>query len=378
MPLNWFPSYSKADKIPLGSFVLYDILKQHFKDDFIDVNVPPYIHLRNANVNGTYLFINNQIAFDQIELESILSWTGKGNNLFLSAKNYSKNLLDTLGHEISYSFFYNSFETEPLLNLTNQSLKADSPYHIKKNIQIPYFSKIDTLTTTVLGFSQAFEDVLKIDNPQVNFIKIPFEEGTIFFYNQPEIFTNFILLDQKNNSLTSKVLSYINTDNSIYWDNYYKSGRRVDVSPLHILFSTRSLKWAYYILLIGILLFIVFNGKRKQRSIPILVPLTNKTFEYTQTISRIYLENNDNKAIAKKMVVQFLEYIRLKLRVQTDQINKRFIEEVSMRSINSVSNTSSLFETIKKTLESKVVSDNQLEELHKKISQFKSKTDGKH
>jgi len=379
LPLNWYPSYSKNDKIPMGSFVMYDLLKEHFNnEDFIDVNIPPYIHLRNDEVNGTYLFINNNIGFDEVELESILSWTGKGNTTFLSANNYSENLLDTLGLEVSYFFFYNRFATDPLLNLVNENLKASVPYHIERNLRIPYFNKIDTLTTTVLGFSQPYDDELKLDKPEANFIKVPFEDGNIFLYNQPEIFTNFFLLDEKNNSLTSKVLSYINTDNKVYWDNYYKTGRRVDVSPLHILFSTRRLKWSYYLLLTGVVLFVVFDGKRKQRSTPVIEPLTNKTFEYTQTISRIYLENNDNNAIAKKMVVQFMEYIRIKLRVQTDQINKRFFEEVSMRSTNSISDTISLFETIKQTQGKPFISDKELEELHKKISQFKTRTDGKH
>jgi hypothetical protein len=378
VPLNWFPSYSKVDKIPMGTYVIYDVLKQHFNDNLVDVSIPPYIHLRNEDLNGTYLFINNHIGFDKTELESLLSWAGKGNTVFLAANNYSKNLLDTLGLEISYAFFYNRFATQPLLNLVNENLKASTPYHIEKNMRVSYFNKIDTLTTHVLGFSQAYEDEQILNKPEANFIKVPFEEGNLYLYNQPEIFTNFFLLDEKNNSLTSKVLSYINTDSSLYWDNYYKTGRRVDISPLHILFSTKSLKWAYYLLLIGVILFVFFEGKRKQRSIPVVAPLTNKTFEYTQTISQIYLENNDNKAIAKKMVVQFLEYIRIKLRVQTDQINKRFFEEVSLRSSNETSETISLFETIKKTQESSIVSDNELEELHKKISQFKSKTDGKH
>lgn len=378
VPLNWYPSYSKSDKIPLGNYVLYEILKEHFSDQkLIDVDTPPYIHLQNEEIHGTYLFINNTIGFDTVEQETILNWVGQGNTVFLSANTFSKNLLDTLGLESSALIFYNRLDTQPVLNLVNENLKSPVPYHIEKNLTVSYFNKIDTLTTTVLGVSQPYEDELKLDNPAVNFVKVPFKKGTFFLYHQPEVFTNFFILDQNNFTLTSKVLSYINTDSQIYWDNYYKTGRRVDISPLHILFSSKSLKWAYYILLIGVLLFVIFEGKRKQRSIRIIEPLANKTFDYTQTISRIYLENNDNNGIAKKMIVHFMEYIRMKLRVQTDQINKRFYEEIAMRSTNTLTDTVSLFETIKTVQEKTTISDQELLELHKKISQFKTRENGK-
>lgn len=378
LPVNWYPSYNKNDKIPLGTFVLHDLLENHFRENLIDVNKPPYLYLEVEAPAGTYVFINNNLMFDDVELESLLTWTAKGNTVFLSANNYSKNLLDTLGLDLKNFFFYNRFQTQPVLSLVDKTLKPSEGVHIERNFRVSYFNVIDTLAHRVLGFSQAFEEESILKKAEVNFLKVPFENGQIYFYNQPEIFTNFFLLDPSKKHLTAKVLSYINSDGSIYWDNYYKTGRREDASPLHILFKTRSLKWAYYTLLIGVLLFVLFNGKRKQRPIPIVEPLTNKTFEYTQTISGIYRDTKDNRAILRKITAQFLEYIRVKLRVETNVINNLFFSEVASKSSQETSETKALFDTLKKLENNSSITDKELIELLNKINEFKTKIDGKH
>lgn len=377
LPVNWYPSYAKQDKIPLGTFVLHDVLKTHFLDNLIDVNTPPFVFLQNEDIKGTYLFINNTVGFDDAELERLLAWTAEGNTAFLAANNFSKNLLDTLGLDSRSFFFYNRFQTQPVLSLIDENLKPAEPITIERNLQVSYFNLIDTLTNKVLGFSEAFDGEDTSSKREANFLQVPFEKGQLYFYNQPEIFTNFFVLDSSKSQFTAKVLAQLNTENTLYFDNYHKTGRRTDVSPLHILFKTRSFKWAYYTLLLGVLLYVFFNGKRKQRPVPILEPLTNKTFEYTQTISGIYRENKDNRAILNKIIVQFLEYIRIKLRVETNNINSHFFNDLALKSNQDVSDIKSIFETIKKKENQSLIKDQELIELLKNINDFKNKIDGK-
>src|SRR5690606_11360340 len=153
---------------------------------------------------------------------------------------------------------------------------------------------IDTLSQTVLGVSDAYVDSLKIKDPQVNFIQVPMGEGQFLIHLQPEIFSNFFLLAKNNAAHTEQVFSYLEGSKTIYWDNYYKSGKHIDISPLRVLLDNKYFKWAYYFVLLGCLLFIIFEGRRKQRSIPIVQPLTNKTYEYTRTIAGMYLNKKEN------------------------------------------------------------------------------------
>lgn len=379
LPISWFPSYTKEDKIPLGTFVLHKALKNNFSNSLIDVNEPPFLFLKaNPEIQGTYFFINNTINFDETETKELLKWTAKGNTLFLAAKTYNKLILDTLNLEIKNFYLFNKFETQPLLKLANKNLKPYKSFHIERDFKIPFFTKIDTSSQTVLGFSQAYEEQINNENLKANFLKIPFGEGQLYLYNQPEIFTNFFLLESDNYVFTENVLSYINTNSTIYWDNYYKSGKKVNASPLKIILTNKSLKWAYYLILLGILLYVLFEGKRKQRAIPVKDPLKNKTLEYTETIAGIYLDKKDNKAISIKIINQFKEYIKNQLRIDVNESDSRFFEDLSSKTNTSKEEIKYIFNDFKHVQNKTIVTDQDLFKLHKKITQLKNNRDGKH
>lgn len=370
-PVNWFPSYDKADKIPLGTFVLHKLMVTSFYEHFEETNQPPFEILKKQSLQGNYLFINNDIEFDKTELDSLLTWTAKGNTLFISANYFGENLLDTLQLKMKTVVNTSGIVTEPLIQLANKSL-SDKTFHIEKDLEVRYFSKIDTLSQTVLGFSGIYGDALKTETSHINFIKAPLEKGTIFLHSQPEVFSNYFLLTKSNAEYTSALLSYINTGETVYWDNYYKSGKHINISPLRVLLNNKYFKWAYYFVLFGILLFIVFEGKRKQRSIPIVTPLTNKSYEYTKTIAGMYLENKEYHPIAQKQILLFLEYIRTKLRLPTDKMNERFYKAVAARSGNTLEDTQELFTFIEKLNSQDYIEQEDVLKLHQKIHRFKN------
>ena len=371
-PVNWFPSYDKADKIPLGTFVLHNLMKDYFKDNFVETIQPPYIFLKDENVSGNYLFINDNLDFDRTELDSIFVWASKGNNVFISANNFGEKLLDTFKLKMQKEVHISRLITEPLVKLVNPKISTGETFHIDQDLPIRYFSKIDTLSQTVLGVSGVYINSKKIQEPRINFIKIPLEKGSIFLHSQPEIFSNYFLLSGNNSDYTTSVLSYLNNGKILYWDNYYKTGKHVNISPLYVLLNNKYFKWAYYFVLIGILLFIIFEGKRKQRSIPIVKPLTNKTYEYTQTISGMYLDKNEYQSIAQKQIVLFLEYLRTKLRLPTEQLDEKFLRAAAERSGNTLEETSELFALIKKINNQVNTPKEELMTLHQKISKFKN------
>ena len=377
--ISWFPSYSKLDKIPLGTYVLHDLLSEEMGDRFVEVDRPPYEVLRDSTLRGTYFFLNNRIDFDRTEVEDILKWTKKGNHLFISASSLPKKISDTLLLETGEDYMFDNMGSEPLLNFTNKKLKSQDAYRIKKDFSIHYFEEIDTLNQTVLGQAQIYVDALKITEPNINFIEAPFGKGKIYLHLQPEIFSNFVLLSDHNKELSEKALSYIPKNHTLLWDNYYKTGKKINISPLRAILTNRYLKWAYYLVLIGIMLYVLFEGKRKQRSIPIVRPLKNKTFEYTQTISGMYLDKKEHHKIALKQINLFTEFIRTRLRLPTEKADNRFFKALAARSGNTLEDTKAVF-TMIETIQHqnpKSTTQVQLEELYKTISNFKKQTDGK-
>ena len=371
-PVNWNSSYSSKDKIPLGTFVLYESLRGKF-DEIVEVNIPPYDFLNKEAPEGCYVLINSKLEFDDEELDKLLGWVAKGNNLFLATDAFSKNLLDTLELNVSTKIPTEGLVSKPMVNLVNPDLKEEQAFLFDKDTYHSVFSEIDTTSHTVLGISGLYDNTLIIEDPEVNFIEIDHEQGKILLNTTPQAFTNFFLLHENNHEYAERALAYLPQGTVLYWDEYKKDGKSFQTSPLYILLSSRSLKWAYYFLLIGVLLFVLLEGKRKQRAIPVVKPLENQTYNFTRTIASLYLDRKDYKLIASKKIVLFLEYIRVHYRLPTSVINEEFYKNLSAQSESSLEEVKDLFRLAEKLETKNTITKEELLALNSAIDSIKNK-----
>ncbi len=374
--INWFPSYTKHHKIPFGTLVFHDQLKRIFNESgIVNVERPPYEYLTiNPESSGTYVFINDALEFGEAELDKLLDWTSKGNTLFIAASSrFEQQLLDTLSLDQSGISTFNNFENEYVVNLKNQQLRSDSVYIYDKAYYFNQFSKIDTLNSRVIGTIRNPKDADSIKGKEyINIIKQPFGNGQIILSTFPQAFTNYFILNNPNNQYTAGLTSYLDQTKPIYYDNHHKSGKIIFTSPLRVLLNTKELKWAYYIMLIGVLVYIIFEGKRKQRAIPIVKPLRNQTIEFTRTISNMYYEKGKHKDLADYKIQHFMDYIRANLHLNTSSIDDEFLKNLAARSNNNFEDTQLLFNTIERFNNRTTLSNIELEKLNSLIEKFKS------
>ena len=368
-PINWTPSYTSRDKIPLGAFVFYESWKNSSADSIQDIRIPPYEYLNDEPENGTYFFLNDYVSFDKDELEDLLGWVSRGNKLFISANHFGENLSDSLKIELSSYISTEGFKSRPYLNLVNPKLRMEKALEFDQDLPAKYFSKIDTAKTVILGTASFTE---KKPSEKVNFIRMSFGKGEIYLHSTPQAFSNYFLLKGENYKYPEAVLAYV-TGVHILWDAYYKSGKSFFTSPLYILLNNRPLKWAYYFVLIASILFILFEGKRKQRSIPVVEPPQNKSFEFTETLSQLYLEQRKFHELGLKKIALFLEYIREQYRLDTSKINKQFYRNLATKSENSPEETERLFERIFTFQEQRKNDREDFLEISQSINSFKNK-----
>lgn len=367
-PINWTPSFTAKDRIPLGAFVFYDSWKNG-QDSITDIKLPPYEYINNSPASGTYFFLNNYINFDDKELDDLLDWVSKGNKLFISAYDFGHNLTDTLNLETASFISSEGFKSRPQLNLVNSNLQFEKPLEFDQDLPAVFFQEIDTTKNVVLG-TATFGN--KDPEEKINFIKTTFGEGEIYLHSTPQAFSNYFLLKDRNYQYSEAVLSYL-TGQHILWDAYYKSGKGFFTSPLYILLNNRPLKWAYYFVLISSILFVLFEGKRKQRSIPVVDPPMNKSYEFTETISNLYLEQKKFHELGLKKIALFKEYIRTHYRLDPSHINAQFYKDLALKSENSIEDTKELFEQIFNFQEQKKNNKDEFFELSKNINTFKTK-----
>ncbi|WP_370392025.1 DUF4350 domain-containing protein [uncultured Winogradskyella sp.] len=367
--INWRDSYSASDKIPLGCFVLYNELNTFTNKPILTSEESVYQYLKTIDSTETksMVFINNRIYFDAEESEALLDFVNKGNTVFLSSSYFYGNVMDTLNIAVERQGS-NLFKATSAHQFTSPHLKTYNR-EFKDVIENSHFVSVDTLNTTILGtVTTPNENGKDVTNP--NLIKVTYgnSNGQFILHTNPFAFTNYHML-KGNEDYAAAVLSFL-PKQQIIWDNNYKSGRRVITSPLRYILQNTALKWAFYISMFGLILFVIFRGKRTQRIIPVINKLENATLDFTQTIGELYYQHGDFTNIIEKKIQYFLEFVRTNYYLNTANLGPVFIEKLAVKSGNSKEDTKVLVEYIIYLKSKNNHTEADLIELNKKIEQF--------
>lgn len=338
-PIDWRPTYSVNDKIPFGLFVFDKEINGLFKNrkierisavtpyEFLDSKYEEDTLVEDYKIKGTFLSISEFNTIDDQSAKEILYFVSHGNNAFLSMKTFPKPLLDSL----KFDFYSDAQYVVNEINtfwLANKQLDPKK-YHLDGGMGDYNFSKIDTLNTIVLGY-QGHTNKQRPKLQDVNFIKVPYKNGFFYLHTQPAAFTNFHLLKGNDYQYAQSALSYI-PKGDIFWYTKEPKDESISDSPLRYILSQPALKWAWYFFLIGMLIFIIFNAKRKQRIVPILKPLPNSTIDFTKTIGNLYFQEGDHKNIIDKKIIYFLEKIRIDYLIDTSKLDDTFIKKLQLK-----------------------------------------------
>lgn len=320
-PTDWKQSYSKNDKIPYGSYILYEQLNQLFPGKNIEsTNLPFYnISIQRDIKEKNIIIICNYFNPDELDTRVLLELLDNGNDVLIASASFGNKLSDSLKIQTYYSYF-NDLDTNEF-NFVNPELKREVNYRFSQGNYEHYFYMFDTTNALVLGIN---------GQGHPNFIKMKIGSGTLFLHTIPNVFTNYNLLKSERDYIY-KSLSYLKV-RDVIWDEYYKEVNKYQSTPIRYILSQPSLKWGYFTFLFAMVLFVIFKGKREQRIIPVIKPLTNTTLEFIQTVGNVYLKQSNHKNIAKKKIIYFLDHIRNKYGIRTNELNNDLIKQLSEKS----------------------------------------------
>lgn len=358
-PINWAPTYDVNDKIPFGLFVLNQEIPSALKNNNIKkIDVTPYEFLatsknKDTNTNkykisATILYIDEFDNIDNQSAKELMNFAKQGNTVFFSSKSFPKIISDSLKIKIN-----NDFSVEDSIYCWMANQKIDTvKYHLNANGNVSYFNTIDTFRTKVLGFQQ---DKIK----DINFVKIPFGKGQFLLHSQPVAFTNYNLLRKNNSNYTANVLSYIPKGNVIWFVKKLEK-LKISSSPFRFILSQPALKFAWYLFLLGMITFMIFNAKRRQRIVPIIKPLRNTTVEFAKTIGNLYYQEANYGDMMDKKIIYFFEKLRQDYLLETVYLDDIFIKKLQQKTSKDL--------ILVQTLVNKINS-------HRKNSQFATEKD---
>ncbi|MHA7843691.1 MAG: DUF4350 domain-containing protein [Winogradskyella sp.] len=367
-PVNWQKTYNEKHKIPFGTYIFYEELEELFpQSDIKDIKRTPYEYFNDYYdwedstyyATGTYMLIDERPGLDNTSGQELLDFASFGNDIFISANDFPDRLKDTLGFETDNKY---SFSGKANLTYTNPSFRNDS-ITIEKGLSNIYFSKIDTTYTAVLGY-QKFGD-----SSYTNFIKTSWGKGYFYIHLQPAVFTNYQLLKKDNKKYVAAAMSYLG-DDTIFFDSRNKLGATQSSSPLRFLLSQPALRWAWYLVLITIVIFMIFNAKRRQRIVNVIKPLKNTTVDFTKTIGNLYYETKDHDNLIEKKITYFLEYIRRVYYLDTQILDEKFIKNLSLKSGKDQKDIKKLINKIAYLKSKSKCNEDDLLQLNKAIEDF--------
>ncbi len=354
---DWSETYDEKSKEPFGSLVIHDILKTYFPNQsFQDLtdNVSKALPVPDSlKGKSNYVFIGDGFLLDTVDTDKLLLFIHEGNNAFVSANvlpNYfMKAILMDSCNEGSWEYSDWAFEYSDTLNLNfkhpqlieNQSFSY--PYLVRGEMRSRDWSFIDTVRNTCIEGTQNLTILGDMNDEHINFIRLHYGRGDIYLHTNPLVFTNFYMLDSAKLRYSSKVFSHL-PEGDIFWDTKSRVNRdilrkmnggnpRMDKDgPLKYILAQPSLRWAWFIFLALIALYLLFAAKRKQRIIPVLEEKSNTSLDFIQTIGHMYFLQGDHIRLCDMMLKQFQTYVREKYHLASREMNEEFVSNLSLKS----------------------------------------------
>ncbi|HMU10731.1 MAG TPA: DUF4350 domain-containing protein [Ferruginibacter sp.] len=362
-------TFSKKDNNPFGASIAYRQVEALYTANTVRNIRQPFSKTWKeiSDTAALYVCISQALLVDEEEADAMLEFVSQGNDLFIAAGYIDEILQEKINCKTKINL--NSlFGFADLAQTDTRSLVE--PDSTRSYFYYPfnnYFVKIDTGRTRIVGLNEKL---------QPNSIVYFYGKGKIYLHCDPRAFSNYFLLKNNNYKYMQQSLAFTaEVPQHVYWDDYYnKLRRRRDSNDNFSTFSEimkhPPLKYAFWIALVLLLLYVLFGGKRIQRIIDQRRPNENTTVTFTETIGRLYLQKKDNRNISDKMITYFNEFIRNKYFLNTNVVNDDFIISLSRKSGVPKDKVESLYRSIADVQAGEQVDDYRLLSLNEQIQHF--------
>ncbi len=339
---NWYESYDTKSKQPYGMEFIQKLLPSYFPGATLEINKKKKLsELLNEASSTLYFFIGHSIFLNESDENTLLNFIKGGGTAFIATNNYPNKLMTSVYTSpcVEEILYLHSSVEEAGLNFYHPTLhhKTNYPYRFRENDKDkPYFWKsVDASaicelenTITPLGYIEA-------DDEYINFFRIAYGKGFIYLHSNPIVFSNYFLSKKYNLPYTEGVLSHLQAK-SIIWDEKSKVPLYSDDnnarSPLYFILQQPSLKYAWWLFLSSVVLYLIFAAKRKQREIPVLERKNNTSLEYVRMVAALHFQNGNHLDIARKKMKYFLYFIRQRYGIQLSSGNDKSIQALAQKS----------------------------------------------
>lgn len=372
----WSPTFSHVDKQPLGCFVFDSVLTQSLPNGY-HVTKKTFFQLdqEHAKEKISVLMVVDQQNLKQLDVKYLCNIARRGGKVMVVAsgsfddgRNADTVVVDELertfkvkieegmffslrgilaglkahDNDMYDTIYWNNRETmyaaQPyrmFYNMVGGTLFVDSVPKVKRlaytlstagydykydSLYVGDFTRFDTIVDKK-------ERIERIDTFAIKKIpaavSVPYGKGEVIFVSSPLLFTNYGMLEGNTFVYIFRLMSYL-ADLPVYrTEAYVKTDAMLvaEQSPFREFIKRPPLRWALYLALLGVVLFMIFTARRRQRVIPIMSKPANRSLEFIQLIGTLYYQRKDHVNLVRKKFKLFAEELRKTAGVDISDVN---------------------------------------------------------
>ncbi|MBK9327996.1 MAG: hypothetical protein IPM95_01520 [Sphingobacteriales bacterium] len=404
---EWSLNLDKSGKNAYGTFITYELLKQKYsRYGFAEIRKPLPETLKKLDSNKTYnyIFIHNIPYYDSASTAALYRFAENGNTVFISCEGFHYLFLDSIinksyhlkvtsGYNEVYYKLYDSvseIKRYSTFNFIHPTLKDSNGYiyYLKNKADtiINHYNTFRALPDSECVYpipdinSISFAGLEESYDSGLNLAILKHGKGQIVILLSAIPFTNYFMRTQKGLEYAEKVFSHL-PDQTTLWDdvsheykfdtgNQYRGNSNFGDSPLYFILKHATLRWAWYLTILGVIIYGFFHAKRRQNIIPVIPPKENTSLKYVETIGQLYFNAEEHLEIALEMRLQLLNHIRQKYFLKTNETDESFYNLLAQKSSVSIESVQSIFNTFNRIRTEKKISSRQLQQLNAELEYF--------
>ena len=372
----WSPTFSHVDKQPLGCFVFDSVLTQSLPNGY-HVTKKTFFQLdqEHAKEKISVLMVVDQQDLKQLDVKYLCNIARRGGKVMVVAsssfddgRNADTVVVDELertfkvkiedglyfslrgilsglkahDNDMYDTIYWNNRETmyaaqsyRMFYNMVGGTLFVDSVPKVKRlaytlstagydyrhdSLYVGDFTRFDTIVDEK-------ERIERIDTFAIKkvptAVSVPYGKGEVIFVSSPLLFTNYGMLEGNTFVYIFRLMSYL-ADLPVYrTEAYVKTDAMLvaEQSPFREFIKRPPLRWALYLALLGVVFFMIFTARRRQRVIPIMSKPANRSLEFIQLIGTLYYQRKDHVDLVRKKFKLFAEELRKTAGVDISDVN---------------------------------------------------------
>lgn len=372
----WSPTFSHVDKQPLGCFVFDSVLTQSLPNGY-HVTKKTFFQLdqEHAKEKISVLMVVDQQDLKQLDVKYLCNIARRGGKVMVVAsssfddgRNADTVVVDELertfkvriedgtyfslrgilaglkahDNDMYDTIYWNNRETmyaaqsyRMFYNMVGGTLFVDSVPKVKRlaytlstagydykhdSLYVGDFTSFDTIVDEKERIERI--DTFAIKKVPVA-VSVPYGKGEVIFVSSPLLFTNYGMLEGNTSVYIFRLMSYL-ADLPVYrTEAYVKTDAMLvaEQSPFREFIKRPPLRWALYLALLGVGLFMIFTARRRQRVIPIMSKPANRSLEFIQLIGTLYYQRKDHVDLVRKKFKLFAEELRKTAGVDISDVN---------------------------------------------------------